>query len=296
MLFLINCERTKGPKTPVESHFEFLQGSNHPDLIKTCRWINEWFDEFPSDARPGIESRFKGKNEEDFIGAYFELLTHRMLRRLGLCVEVERRLSNTDEKIDFLAHPPGQKDRSFFAEATVSGFRQGNFRENANERDAVEKIRWGIPNPHLDIWLEAEGTLRRPLKTEHVVKPFRGLLERHTAAEISRNWPTWMSWIHTRQSQPWCVPYAELKEGEWVLKGYLGPPMSSSGVGQIHSPSRGGSCDGSALLRESLYEKAKKWRKAAERGFDFEGRPFLIAVNGYHRRVFLGRHPPGLVR
>ena len=295
MLFKIDCERTEGPATPAESIFEFLQRSNHPDLIKTCRWINEWFDEFPSDAKPGIESRIKGKNDEDFIGAYFELLTHRMLRRLGLCVEVERRLPNTDEKIDFLAHAPGQKDRSFFVEATVSGFGQGNLRENANERDAVEKIKQGIPNPHSDIWLEAGGTLHRPLKKERVVTPFRELLERHPAEEISRNWPTWKAWVDVWGSQPWLVPYAEIKKKEseeerkkgqkweWVLRGYLGPPMASSGVGQIRDPGRGG---GSVLLRESLSKKAEKWRKAVERGFDFEGRPFLIAVNGYHREFF----------
>ena len=298
MLFKIDCERTEGPATPAESNFEFLQRSNHLDLIKTCRWINEWFDEFPSNAKPGIEGRIKGKNDKDFIGAYFELLTHRMLRSLGLCIEVERSLPSTDERIDFLAHPPSQKDRSFFVEATVSGFGQDDLRENANERNAVEKIRRGIPNPHSDIWLEADGTLHRPLKTECVVKPFRELLERHTAAEILGNWPTLQDWSRVRGSQPWLVPYAEIKrkesekerkkgqKWEWVLRGYLGPPMASTGMGQFHGPSHGGPCDGSSLLRNSLSEKAKKWRKAVRSGFDFEGRPLLIAVNGYHRVFF----------
>ena len=68
-----------------ESDFEFLQRSNRPDAIERCRWSNELFNEFPSDAKPSIESRIKGKNDEDFIGAYFELMTHRMLKRLVVC-------------------------------------------------------------------------------------------------------------------------------------------------------------------------------------------------------------------
>ena len=45
-----------------------------------------------------------------------------------------------------------------------------------------------------------------------------------------------------------------------MLTAYLDPAHSSSGVGQVWGPARGGAVDGSTAIRDALRKKASKWR------------------------------------
>ena len=275
MLFKDNCERTEGAVETRESTFEYLQRSNRPSAIQRCRWINELFEELPADKRAGFESRIKSRKSSEFLSALFEMQVHRILRRLDFSVEIEADFPGTRQKIDFLAR--SEEGQSVYVEATVCGFGQGKLSENSNEHDAAEKIRKNIPSPHSDLWLEIVevggklGTLHKTLAKEFVVKPFLELLENHSEGEVHQ--------IHSRWglSRPWLFPSTEIREGNWVLKGTLWPPLNPSCKGQIWGPERGGVVDGTTPLLESLQEKAKKWKNA-----DFRGIPFLIAVNICH--------------
>lgn len=144
---------------------------------------------------------------------------------------------------------------------------------NSNERDALDKITKHIPSPHSDIWLEAEGTLRRRLGAKRVVEPFRELLKKHSAEEVRR--------IHSKRgmAQARRLQPTEIREGDWVLKGTLRPPPSGILEGKVLAPARFRSSsleafDGPTPFSEAVQKKAKKWRN-----FDFRGIPFLIAVN-----------------
>ena len=211
--------------------------SNRPEAIQRCQWIEDWLSEYPSSAKTNLVSRLKDKNIKTFYGALFELQCHSILKRLNLSLEVEPDLPGTDQKIDFLAYPPANKDHYFYAEATVSGINKGILRSDSNEYDAVQRSEKGIqkiPNLHSDIWLETEGILpgNLPRKyVQHIVEKFAELLNSYTADDVRRADEAWRP-VYIRP-----IPY---KESDWALGGHLAPCINSSGVGQIYGPSRGG--------------------------------------------------------
>ena len=277
MLFDFDVERSEGSGLAQESNYEYLRRSNRPQAIEICHWMNEWFREFPPDAMRQMKSRLKARNGGTFNGARFELLVHRMLKRLGLIVEVERELSTTEKRVDFFVLPPsGSNGSAVYIEATVSGFGQGQLSSNWNEYDAVEKIRRYISYPHSDIWLEAEGTLRRTLGKSEIVCCFEQLLERYRPEEVQHLYST---------SQRWKFPFCEVADGNWTLTGYLHPPRSSSGVGQVFGPARSSTCDGSKAIRDSVFRKASAWKNV-----NLEGIPLLVAVNCCQSEFFWSEH------
>ena len=224
-----------------------------------------------------MKSRLMARNGGTFNGARFELLVHRMLKRLGLIVEIEKELRSTDKKVDFFVRSPSAPNGSeVYIEATVSGFGQGQLSSNWNEYDAVEKIRRYISGPHSDIWLEAEGTLRRTLGKDEVVFHFEQLLEQYAPEEVQQLYST---------GQRWKFPFCKIADGNWALTGYLHPPRSSSGVGQIFGPARSSICDGSKAIRDSVFNKASEWKNV-----NLEGIPLFVTVNCCHSEFFWSEH------
>ena len=277
MLFDSDVERNEGSALAQESNYEYLRRSNRPEAIEMCHWMNEWFRELPPDALPQMIPRLRARNGDTFNGARFELLVHRILKRLGLIVEIERELSTTDKRVDFFVRSPSDQNGSaVYIEATVSGFGQGQLSSNRNEYDAVEKIRRNISGPHSDIWLEAEGTLRRTLRKNMVVRPFQELLERFCPIGVQQLYTT---------GQRWKLPHCKITDGGWTLTGYLHPPRLSSGVGQVLGPARSGMCDGSKVIRDSVFKKAIEWKN-----LNLEGIPLIVAVNGCHSEFFWSEH------
>lgn len=272
MLFDMDVERTDGSASAQESNYDYLSRSNRPADIEICHWMNEWFCELPSDAKPKIKSRLTATTDTTFNGARFELIVHRMLKRLDLIVEIERELLRTDKKIDFFVCPrPGENGRSVYLEATVSGFGQGQMSSNRNEQDAVEKLSQYFRSPHSDILLKAEGTLDHTLGKQDIVRPFQELLEQYGPDEVRQLYST---------GRQWKKPHCEIKDGSWVLTGYLDPPRSSSGGGQVFGPVRSGAGGGSRAIRDALLEKASDWKNV-----DLQGIPLLVAVNGCHSEL-----------
>ena len=64
------------------------------------------------------------------------------------------------------------------------GFEHDGLSSKNNEDAAIEKLKQGIPNPHLDVWLEAEGSLKKTLSKKEIVKPIKELLGRFTREEF----------------------------------------------------------------------------------------------------------------
>lgn len=244
---------------------------DEPEFVEYRQWIEELFQDLPIEYYKTFCGRLRSKKSNEFQSTLFEMQLYRMLKRLGLVVEIEGELLGTKKKIDFHV----QNDRhSCFIEATVCGFGQGDFSHTDQEYDAITKLRQGIPNPHLNIRLEAEGSLKKTLSKNEIVKPFKELLERFTREEFE-----WMErnyvWYDPRyiSFQEKCE--TEIKVGDWTLKGILELPFPQC-EGQIYGPCRGGAMDTSGPLLRSVQAKAKHWG-----GIDL-GKPFIIAVNNCH--------------
>ena len=253
-----------------ETTFEFFQRQCEPGFVEYREWIEELFQDLPIEHCETFRGRLRSKDSAEFQAAAFEMQLYRMLIRLGLDVEIEGDLPRTKKKIDFRV----QNDlQSCFIEATVCGFGQGEFSDTDQEYDAITKLRKGLPNPHLDIWLKAEGQLKKYLRKSEIISPFEELLARFTREEFEKN-----------SKLPWFYPgyilfeekcETEIKVGDWTLKGTLKLPFPQC-EGHIHGPWRSGGMDGYGPLLKSVKAKAKHWS-----GIDL-GHPFIVAVNNCH--------------
>lgn len=267
-------EQREGKGELGETPFEFLQRGGRKEAIAIRRWMEEWFQTFPSNQKSHLKSRLKSKELQNFAGAYFELQVFAMLRRLNCRIEVEPRFPNTGGTVEFCATIGRER---FYVEATVCSSGPSTMGSNVDEEDAIQKIRGGLDVPHSDLWLSATGELRRTLGKECVVRRFRELLRTYTADQVKR--------FYSKHGQAWAqINLSDsIKEGDWVLDGYLAPPIASDGRGQVRGPSRGGAVDGSKPLRVALKNKVDDWKKK-----ELEGEVFLIALNACHPDFFWG--------
>ena len=254
----------QGAATNGETTFAFLERGGRTEAIGIRRWMEEWFRACPAVHRGQLKRMLQSEDFSAFMGAYFELQVFAMLRRLGCHVDVHPPFSGTKGTVDFrVAH--GQD--SFYVEATACGVHQGLLHSNANEEDAVRKIRDALGEPHSDVWLHATGELRKTLGKDRLVHPVKDLLRRYRPDDVRRR----------REEPPWRAPRSSIRENGWRLDVRLRPPVASNGRGQIFGPGRTGAVDGSSPLKTALTKKANDWKEKT-----LERETFLIAVNVCH--------------
>ena len=150
----------------------------------------------------------------------------------------------------------------------MCGLFQGELNSSANEEDAVDKIREGLTELHSDLWLRAEGELRRTLGKRRLLQPFRNLLKTHSPEEVRA--------LHSRLGRYEAEYYLSetIAEGDWKLTGRLDPPRASNGQGQVWGPVRAGAVGAQEPLTLALNKKAQDWRR-----LNLKDECFLIAVN-----------------
>ena len=229
-------------------------------------WMEDSFRAFPASAMPRLRHRLQSPKFAEFLSAYFELQVFTLLRRVGCSIEVEPPFSATQgATVDFLAR---HQEDTFYVEATVCGLGQGVLSSNANEEDAVQKIREGLTGLHSDIWLQAEGELRRTLGKRRLLLPFQNLLKTFTPDEVRA--------LHSRlgRYEAECHLSATIQEGDWKLTGHLDPTRASNGQTHIWGPLRSGTVSAEAPLALALAKKADDWRR-----LNLKEECFLIAVN-----------------
>jgi len=220
----------------------------------------------PADAKPRLRHRLQSSKFAEFLSASFELQVFTLLQRLGGSVQIEPSFpSARGASVDFLVRH-GRDE--FYVEATVCGLGQGVLSSNENEEDAVRKIREGLTELHSDLWLRAEGDLRKTLAKRRLVRPFQNLLRAHTPDEVRE--------LHSRLDRFEAETYLSetIVEGPWELTGSLDPPRAPNGQGQVWGPVRGGAVSAEAPLRRALAKKAQDWRRT-----HLKEECFLIAIN-----------------
>ena len=255
-----------GPAEGPETTFQFVERGARYRVIPTREWMEHSFRALPTDAKPRLKHRLQSSKFAEFLSTSFELQVFTLLRRLGCSVEIEPTFPGTrGASVDFLARH-GQDE--FYVEATVCGLGQGVLSSNENEEDAVRKLREGLTDLHSDLWLRADGDLRRTLGKKRLVQPFQNLLRAHTPDEVRE--------LHSRLGRFEAEAYLSetIREGQWELTGRLDPPRATSGQSQVWGPARGGAVSAEAPLKRALAKKAQDWRRA-----HLKTQCFLVAVN-----------------
>lgn len=247
-----------------ETTFEFLQRGGRLETIEIRQWIENWFREYPEDHAGELSKRLQSKKFAEFMSAYFELQVFSVLRHFGCDVEIHPDFAETHGTVDFGVTHGGD---SFYVEGTVCGTEQGILHSNANEQDAVRKIRDDIPCPHSDVWIDAEGELLKTLGRRRLVGPVENLLDSCSPDAVFG-----LDEVHT-----WQRPRTSIQEGNWKLDISLARPIASDGRGRVHGPGRGGSVDGAPPIARALCKKAEDWAKKKR-----DDATFVIAVNVCH--------------
>ena len=253
-----------------ETIFEFLQRGARTEAIEIRQWIEDWFRAYPEDHGEELSKRLQSKNFAKFMGAYFELQVFAVLRRLDCEIEIHPDFAGTHGKVDFGVR---HGEDSFYVEATVCGTSQGILRSNANEEDAVRKIREAVEHPHSDVWLDAEGELLKTLGRRRLVGPVQELLDSCSPEAVFG-----LEDIHS-----WRRPRTSIPEGDWKLEISLARPIASDGKGRVRGPSRGGSVDGVSPIDRALRKKAEDWADKKR-----DDATFVIAVNVCHSEYWPG--------
>lgn len=267
-------EQREGPIAEREAPFDFLARGGRPEAVQICSWVEKWYQKFPADHRNELKKRLQSKNRSEFMSAYFELQVFALLCRRNCRIDIHPSFAGTEGTVDF--HVASDKEE-FYLEATVCGIDQGILHSNANEDDAVRKLKANLVNPHSDLWLSAEGKLNQTLSKQRVLEPFQRLLNRYTAGEVRRLCPG-PGWAHEQRQLS-----VSIVEGNWRLEGCLASPIASDRRGKIHGPSRGGAVGAAESLKTALAKKVSDWKKK-----ELREEMFVIAVNACHSEFSWG--------
>ena len=130
-----------GPGDPGESLYKYIYRSSRLEAAQARDLCNWWFADYANDVSEDELSRFLGdfrsKGLKQHYAAWFELLTHQLLVRLGFSVTVHPDLPGNDKHPDFEALSNGYR---ILVEATVVAPDNDPFAPSDYERDAQEKF------------------------------------------------------------------------------------------------------------------------------------------------------------
>lgn len=107
------------PAEYAEPAFRFLNRSARPVCDQIRKVLGDWFSSYPLEGQSDLYGRFRSDNNVQHRGAFFELLLHGLLIRLGCNVQLHPELGKSNERRpDFLVDSPicGK----FFVEAVLA--------------------------------------------------------------------------------------------------------------------------------------------------------------------------------
>ena len=225
----------------------------------------EW-DAIPCCHRRDIEGRLRSKDFGQFLDTYFELQVHRMLRRLGVGIEIHPTFSSTTNTVDFRCTVDST---IFFVEATVSGISE--LGASNNLEDVRQKIVKYVAHPHSHVDLQTQGRLDTTLPRKFVVNPILNLLDEWSVNEVRRYERNPAAENRTS------APIACVSKGNWKLTASL-RPVERGGVGSVWGPIEADDVAIDVSLRQSLKKKASHWRELGQ-----QDGIVILAINLCHR-------------
>src|SRR5574337_173766 len=108
----------KGPASYSEPKFSYLNRSARPAFQEVRTVLEKWFSRYPEAHRKELRSRFRDSRDENHSSAFFELLLHELMQRLGCRVEIHPVLKGTARTPDFLLE--SENGERFYLEAAVA--------------------------------------------------------------------------------------------------------------------------------------------------------------------------------
>ena len=250
-------ERSDGRRARGQvSQFQFLNRSAWPACEKVRTALEEWFADYPGDAKADIRSRIR-KRDENHESAIFELFVHQLLLRLSLCPEVHRKPRTGPRKPDFLIED--RLGNLYYIEAKVAygPWVPGKHPLEVQILEAINGIAERNP-ARIALRVETRGKLTRS-------QPLTPILD-----EVG----SWLATIDPRSIagfEPAGIPPLEIRRSSWALELRVFSLLSHESDRLIHvGPSQGSSGDDATALRRKILAKTRRYKLEY---------PLIVAIN-----------------
>ena len=152
-----------------ELPFRYLNRSAEPEKRRIRNLLEKWYKDYPISAQKDVKERFRSDNQDTHQSAFFELLVHAMLRKLGYDVEPHPDIPGSSRRPDFLVNTGEQ---SFYLEATVIGRDRRETAATAAEQDVLNKLN-SLVSPYYRLTVSMSGRLTKFLPHHRIVGPFK---------------------------------------------------------------------------------------------------------------------------
>lgn len=176
-------ERTDpAPAYDTESSYHFLNRVARPEWERVRTLVNEWFSEYPIPAQTDLRSRLRDDDYVQHIGAWWELYTYTLFRRLGYQVSIHPDLATTNRQPDFLIT---RGDVGMYVECVIFLSAMGPVNGQGGERSWIFEAtnRASDPNFLVDIEIQQSG-FERPRASE-IVRPLESWLSHLDPDQVS---------------------------------------------------------------------------------------------------------------
>ncbi len=271
-------ERTHdGPSDPGESLYDYIDRSDRPQAKEARDLCNQWFADYAKvvskDERSRFQGDFRSKDNRQHYAAWFELLTHQLLVKLGFSVTMHPLLPGNDKRSDFEASSNGYR---VLVEATVVAPDNDPLAPSDYEKDAQEKFsQIEIANFTTRI-AQATGTLKRRLKMREIKREFERLVTEYDPDEVQRRRDQY-GYGH--------VPTETIRFGDWQLQVELlplPPDKRAPRKARIASWPQ-------VVMYNSSVPNAKQKIKAKLKSYGPTNDPLILAVNVHNLGGFTSR-------
>ncbi len=162
------------PAYDTESSYHFLNRIARPQWALVRNLVEDWFSEYPATAQADLRSRLQDDDYVQHIGAWWELYTYTLFRRLNYHVEIHPALKNTRRQPDCLVT---RGDAGIYVECVVFLSTLGPVRGQGNgERSWIFEAtnQASDSNFVVDIEIRRSGA-QRP-KASEIIRPLESWL------------------------------------------------------------------------------------------------------------------------
>lgn len=158
------------------SQFEYLNRSDRDEAERVRDLVEDLFSRYPADAQGTLRTRLRSVDDNQHMGAVFELVLHELLLRAGCQIlAVEPSLEGTERSPDFFAQT--ETGARFYLEATLATGRSRT-QEGADRRlsEALQAID-SVQSPDFFLDVHITGTPAAPVSGRRLRRRLEGWLQ-----------------------------------------------------------------------------------------------------------------------
>ncbi len=253
-----------GPRLYAQPDFFYLNTSARPGVQAIRRTLEDWFSRYPKFGRAELRSRIRSDNL-NHRSAYFELLIHELLLKLGCKIELHPPVAGTSRRPDFAVS--SRSINKFYVEAVLASDQtEAEMAAEARQNQVYDSLnRLSSPNFYIGMDLHGAPTTPPP------AKKIRDFLTKHLAAVN----PDEMATLF-RSGGFRALPHWRYEHDGWKIDFFL-IPKSEANRGKAGLQPIGIQFQGARILQTKVAIRNAVLAKAGRYG-QLPG-PYLIAVN-----------------